>query len=213
VSRPSTPAEIKDAIKKYEKRVDDVVTAQFQVGMWWKLLGSRYVDQKMYGEALDAYQHAVEFFPTNQNLHYWVGLCAGTMAGTVHTNGAPPLPYGDVRATGDPRLAYLRTAESAYLRALELEGRYARPLYALGVLYTFELDEPDLAVPHLEKLLTIDKQHTQAQLVLARAYYMTGRFDDALALYDRVISQTKSPQWKEEAAANKKVILEETYGR
>ena len=106
---------------------------------------------------------------------------------------------------------YFKLAEEAYLRALELDPRYARALYGLGVLYTFELDEPAKAIPYLETLLEIEKLHTDGMFALARAYYATYEFDKAIEMYDKIIETTKSPEKKAQAEANKKVVLEAAY--
>ena len=60
VSSPTTIEELKDAISKYESRVQDIQLAQTQIGIWYKILGTRYVDNKMYGEALDCFKKALE---------------------------------------------------------------------------------------------------------------------------------------------------------
>ena len=52
VSSPTTEAELKEAIQKYQDRVEDMAQANQQIGIWYKLLGSRYLDSQMYGEAL-----------------------------------------------------------------------------------------------------------------------------------------------------------------
>ena len=49
--------------------------------------------------------------------------------------------------------------------------------------------------------------------VLARAYYVTGRYDEAVSLYDRIISTTKSDEKKKEAEANKRIVLDTSYVR
>lgn len=46
VSRPTSEAELKEAIRKYEKRVSDIMVAENRIGIWYKILGSRYMDQK-----------------------------------------------------------------------------------------------------------------------------------------------------------------------
>ena len=129
VSSPTTIEELKDAISKYESRVQDIQLAQTQIGIWYKILGTRYVDNKMYGEALDCFKKALEFYPDNQNIHYYVGLCAGYMAKASY----------DFEGTGlnSRKENYLRLSEQAYLTAIQIENRYGRALYALGVLYTF----------------------------------------------------------------------------
>lgn len=47
VESPTTVEELKDAIEKYQKRVADIQLAQSQIGIWYKILGTRYLDQKM----------------------------------------------------------------------------------------------------------------------------------------------------------------------
>ena len=83
VDNPTTIEELKDAIKKYQERVADVQLAQSQIGIWYKILGTRYLDNKMYGEALKAFQEALTYYPDNQNLYYYVGVCAGYMSHTA----------------------------------------------------------------------------------------------------------------------------------
>ncbi|MFA6856276.1 MAG: tetratricopeptide repeat protein [Treponema sp.] len=205
VSSPTTIDEYKAAVKKYEKRVADIELAQQQIGIWYKILGSRYLDQKMYGEALKCYQKAIEFYPDNQNLYYYVGVCAGYMAHSA-------LDY-DAVANPEKKFNYLKLAESAYLRAVTIEPQYVRAMYGLGVLYVFELDESDKAIPYLEKLLTIDKGHTDAKFVLANAYYRSGQMQKAADMYDDIIKTTKDPEKKAAAQENKKQVLDSSYGQ
>ena len=207
VDSPSTEAELKEAITKYQARVADNQLASQQVGIWYKMLAVRYLDSKMYGEALKNFQNAIQFHPTNQNLYYYVGLCAGYMAKASLDYTASGV------TTTTEKYNYLKLAESAYLRAIELEPKYGRALYGLGVLYVFELDQSEKAIPHLEKLISFDTRNFDAMFVLARAYYMTGEFDRAASLYDRIASQTKSEQKKAEALSNKKIVLDASYSK
>jgi tetratricopeptide (TPR) repeat protein len=199
VSSPTTIEEFQAAIKKYGTRVEDVTQAQSQIGIWYKLLATRYLDNEMYGEALKTFQKAIEYYPTNANLYYYVGLCAGRMAQSAL----------DYNATGNTSLKfnYLKLSESAYQRALAIEPRYVRSLYGLSVLYVFELDEPDKAVPLLEKLLTIETKHIDAMFVLARAYYSVYQFDKSVSMYDKIISIAPANR-KSDAESNKRIVLE-----
>lgn len=54
--------------------------AEERIGIWYKILGSRYMDQKMYKKALKAFQSALEYYPENQNLFYQAGLAASLTA-------------------------------------------------------------------------------------------------------------------------------------
>lgn len=200
VSSPTTAEELKEAISKYENRINDIMIAEQQTGIWWKILGYRYLEEGMYGDALNAYEKAIMYYPTNPNLYYYVGLCAGYMA-------EASLDYS---ATGDmsKRENLLKLSESAYSRAIELNPNYTRALYGLAVLYVFELDESEKAIPLLEKLLTIETRDTDAMFVLARAYYVNYEFQLAIDMYDRIIATSSSEEAKAEAEANKKIVMD-----
>ena len=203
LSNPTTVDELKDAIKKYGERAADIQLANGQIGIWYKILGTRYIDQKMYGEALKCFQEALKFYPDNQNLYYYIGVCAGYMSHSAMDFGAS--------GSSEVKYNYLKLAEEAYLRAISIEDRYVRALYGLGVLYVFELDEPEKAIPHLEKALTIDTKNIDAMFVLARAYYSTYEFDKSAQVYDKIIATTKSAQTKATAEENKKIVLDAAY--
>ncbi len=203
VSNPQTEEEIAEAIKKYQKRVEDIIAAENQIGIWYKILGVRYLDNGMYEKALEAFKSAAEYHTDNQNLYYYIGVCAGHMA-----NAELEYPGGGAEKM---RNAYLALAESAYLRALELEPRYVRSLYGLSVLYTFELNKADEAVPLLERLLTIDTKHVDAMFVLARAYYMVYEHQAAADMYDRILHTTKNQAKRAKAEENKKKVLDDLY--
>lgn len=204
VQSPTTIDELKDAIKKYQDRVLDIQLANSQIGIWYKMLATRYLDAKMYGEALKAFQTAIQYYPANQNLYYYVGVCAGYMA-------KASLDYNATGATSTEKFNYLKLSESAYLRAIEIEPRYVRSLYGLGVLYVFELDQCEKAIPYLETALDVETKNTDIMFVLARAYYVQGEYDKAVVLYDRIISITRSDTKKKEAEANKKIVLDTSY--
>lgn len=204
VGSPTTEQELKEAIKKYQNRVTDIQLANSQIGIWYKMLATRYLDAKMYGEALKTFQTALQYYPANQNLYYYVGVCAGYMA-------KASLDFEATGGTSAERFNYLKLAESAYLRAIELEPRYVRSLYGLGVLYVFELDQCQKAIPHLETALSVETKNTDIMFVLARAYYVEGRYDEAVNLYDRIISLTKSEAKKKNAEENKKIVLDASY--
>jgi cytochrome c-type biogenesis protein CcmH/NrfG len=46
-----------------------------------------------------------------------------------------------------------------------------------------------------------------AMFVLARAYYMTERYDAAVDLYDRIIARSKNEEVKRQAQSNREYIL------
>ncbi len=206
VGSPTTVEELQAAIKKYQDRVMDIQLANGQVAIWYKMLGVRYLDAKMYGEALKCFQAALQFYPDNENLYYYTGLCAGYMS---HAS----LDFGGT-GSNQEKMNYLRLAEEAYNRAVTINPRYTRALYALGVLYVYEFKNcEDKAIPHMEALLDIDTKNIDAMFILARAYFSTNQYEKSVALYDKIISLTKSDAKKQEAINNKKYVMDSAYAQ
>ena len=209
VQNPTTIDELKEAISKYEERVEDVVSATEQTGIWYKILATRYIDKSMYGEALEALQMAIQTFPSNQNLFYYIGVCAGYMAKADIDYSTTP--DNSSFKTMD-RDSYLKLSESGYLRAIEIQSDYSRALYGLGVLYVFEMGESEKAIPYLETFLSIQKSDINGMFVLARAYFDEGEYDKAVDLYDKIANTTSLENRTAEAMQNKQQVLDMSYG-
>lgn len=203
VDHPTSIEELKDAISKYERRVADIQLANQQIAIWNKMLGTRYLDAKMYGEAMKCFQKALETYPDNQNLYYWVGVCAGYMAHQA-------MDYSGSGSTVT-RMNYLKLAEDAYSRAIKIDDRFVRALYGLSVIYVFELGESQKAIPYLEKIMEIETKDFNAMFVLARAYYENYEFDKAVKIYDKIIASTKAADIINAAEENKKQVLDAAY--
>ena len=73
---PGNIEEIKKGIEKYDSEAQELVEKNAKIGIWYKILGTRYLDRKMYGKALESFQSALEFYPENPNLYYYVGVSA-----------------------------------------------------------------------------------------------------------------------------------------
>jgi tetratricopeptide (TPR) repeat protein len=196
---PQTIEDLRKAIALYEKKIDAHVQDAAQTGVYWKILGSRLIDKRLYREALEALEQASRYYPEDETVHYLIGLSSGITAKSDY--------FSEAEAA-----SLFRTAEQAYLRAIDIDDRYAKALYGLAVLYVFELERPAEAVPYLERFLDISKSDTDAMFVLARAYYMTENYEAAVGLYDRIIGLTKDPEKKAQAGANKQQVMDRWYG-
>lgn len=194
VSNPNTEAELKEAIRKYEKRVDDIMIAEGRIGIWYKILGLRYMDQKMYKKALEAFQSALEYYPENQNLFYQAGLAASLTAKNS-------LDF-ELTGTDIEKKRYFSLAVSAYTRALEIDPKHSKAVYALSVLYIFELNRPAEAIPILEKIAEWEKKPIDHLFLLGAAYYMTGENEKAIAVYEHIIEISSSAEKKAQAENN-----------
>ncbi len=103
---------------------------------------------------------------------------------------------------------YYALAVSSYKRAIEIEPKYSKAISALSVLYLFELDKPQEAIPLLESVVEREQKPLQHLFLLARAYYMIGENEKAVSAYEKIISLTGSAEQKKEAENNIKLIRE-----
>jgi tetratricopeptide (TPR) repeat protein len=195
---PATVEELKAAIAANEKKIESYVNDVAQTGIYWKILASRLQDRGLHGEALHALQNAAYYLPEDPSIQYNTGLSAGLMAKSSHA-----FPGSE----NVEREEYFSLAEKAFLRAIELDGRYLSPKYGLGVLYVFELDRAEDAIPHLLKYLEISRNDVDTMFVLARAYYVVKDYEAAIALYDRIIILTRDEQKRKDAQNNRQLIM------
>jgi tetratricopeptide (TPR) repeat protein len=199
---PETIEDLREAIALYEERIEQHLRDAAQTGIYWKILASRLIDRELYREALEALERAASYYPADPSVLYQTGLAAARVAKSAL----------DFRNTGETAERYYALAESGYLGALRLDEGYARAYYALGVLYVFELDRPEEALPYLIRYLELRSGDVDGMFVLARAYYSTGRYQEALDLYDEIIGRTRDKDTRLEAERNKQAVLDRYYG-
>jgi tetratricopeptide (TPR) repeat protein len=206
---PETIEGLRAAIAAYEDQIELNVKEGAQTGVYWKILATRLADRGMHRDALDALEQALYYNAEDPTLFYLTGLSAAIVAKSS-------LDFPGGAASGGPGVSgadkYFALAESAYLRAVDLDPSYAKPRYGLGVLYIFELDRPAEAIPHLSRYLEMMSSDVDAMFALARAYYMTENYGDAIELYDRILARTKDQGRKAEAQSNKEYIMGQLYG-
>jgi tetratricopeptide (TPR) repeat protein len=200
---PETIQGLRTAINAYEAKIEQHVKDAAQTGIYWKILAYRLQDKGLYGEALEALEQAISYNPVDSALHYMVGVSAGIVAkSSLNFEGSP----GNLT-----RDNYFTLSENGYLRAISLDERYVKPLYGLGVLYTFELGRPREAIPYLLRGLEISPD-VDTMFVLARSYYMIESYQEAVAVYERIVEFTKDPDKRNEAQSNRQRILDIIYG-
>jgi tetratricopeptide (TPR) repeat protein len=194
---PETIDGLRKAIALYEDQIERNVREGAQTGAYWKILAIRLADKNMHNDALDAFERAIYFNTEDPTIYYLNGLSAASAAKSL---------VGVSTAVDKEKNRLFKLSENSYLRALELDATYAKPMYGLGILYVFELDRPKDAIPYLERYLKIMTSDVSALFILARAYYSIGNYSDALECYDRIIDRTKDKKIKEEALNNKDII-------
>jgi len=187
---PETIEGLRQAIALYEDQIERNVREGAQTGVYWKILATRLADRSMHHDALSALEKAIRFNSEDAALYYLTGVSAGYVAKSV---------VGFSPGSEREKDHYLKLAENSYLRALELDVTYTRPMYGLGVLYAFELDRPEDAITHLERYLQIQPSDIPALFVLARAYFMIENLPRASDIYQRISERTRDRNIKEEA--------------
>ena len=184
--------ELKAAIREYRDILEMKIYAARNLGIYYKILGKLYFDNRMYKLGAEAFDKAVEIDPENPILFYYAGLCRARYSKSVS---------GEASA-----YAMLRLAEKNYLRAVELDNNYTRAMYALSVLYVFEMDKPDEAVELLEKLLEIEKYNFDAMFLLANSYIRMGLLDRADRTYLRIINNAGDSSYRRQAEQNRNAL-------
>jgi tetratricopeptide (TPR) repeat protein len=80
------------------------------------------------------------------------------------------------------------------------------------VLYVFDLNRPEDAIVHLQRVLEISRGDLDAMFVLARAFYMIGDFRSAIDLFDRIITLTRDDQTRMAAQSNREIVMRRLHG-
>jgi len=200
---PETIDGLRQAIALYEDQIERNVKEGAQTGVYWKILAIRFADRNMHNDALEALERAVYFNSEDPVLFYLTGVSAANAAKSVIGFS----PNADLEKN---RLYNL--SENGYLRALEIDVTYARPMYGLAVLYVFELDRPKDAVTYLERYIQLSPSDMSAMFVLARAHFMLEEYKQAVEIYDRIINRTRDKGMREEAQSNRDYIQGIIYG-
>ncbi len=103
-------------------------------------------------------------------------------------------------------LGRMDEAYDALVLAIKQQGfRYAEASYNLGKLYAVR-DEADLAISEWTRALTVQPDHVDAAIALARAYAVTGKAERGLEVIDMTLRRTNGNQRleaaRDEIAAN-----------
>jgi tetratricopeptide (TPR) repeat protein len=191
--------DLKRGIDRYQAEVDRKVSAAQNLGVYWKMLALKYVDNGMYGLALDALDEAAAVYPENQILFYYMGISAARAAKGVVSDAAE-------------QARLFARSETAYRRAIYLEPAYVNALYGLSVLLALELGRAEEAKPLLETVLAREPKNLDALFLLGRIAYTEGRYEDAVGYYDRILAARPAEALRDQAQQNKQQATGALYG-
>lgn len=184
---------LKKGVSFYEKEVERTVKASKQIGIYYRMLALEYMSLEMYSEAFKSIEQAVEYFPTSPKLYYYGGVSAAQMSIAV---------FNEQKSA-----EYLELAEKYYLRALKIDPYYNDALYAVSVLYIFELNRPFEAEKYLELLVQRSRTNYDAMFMLARVKVLRGELDEAIELYSVVEEKSSEEESRQKAKENRLKLL------
>lgn len=191
-------AELETGIRKYRQEVERKVQASDQLGVYYRMLAVRYMELGMFQQAYGALEEARQIYPENPILLYYAGICAARLA--------------QAQAEAEERRQWLERAERHYRRALVLDPLHSDTLYALSVLYVYELARPQEAEALLLRLLEREKRNADALFLLGGVYYGSGRLEDAQGVYRQLEGLGLPEDRRRQAEENLKTIEEELHG-
>jgi cytochrome c-type biogenesis protein CcmH/NrfG len=188
-------AELEKDVAKYKALVEEKVATADTLGAYHKLLALAYLDKAMYGKALEAIEDAIRIQPEQHALFIYRAISAARFAKALKDEAE--------------KARYMKIAEDSYLRAISLSPSSTQALYGLAVLYVYELDRAENALPLVEKILRKESRNVDALFLLAATHYLMGNMEAALETYDKIIATSNAGTRRDEAKKNKERILEE----
>ncbi len=186
--------ELEEGIKEYTDDVERVVKANAEIGIYYRMLALEYIDLEMYHYALNNLEKAMEFYPTHSVLSFYAGLAKANIARAE---------ISEIK-----RLSLFQEAESYYITAVRIRKGYANAMYALAVIYMFDLNRPEEAAPLLEEILSLDPHNWEAKILYARFKVVSGDIDAAIDLYNEISEDAWDDEMKEQAGRNRDSLLE-----
>ncbi len=186
--------ELRESVRTLESSVEQRMRDHEYLGRYHKILAIEYINREMYGPALRELEAAIEIHTENPVLFYYAAIAAARQAKSTREAGRRSELYED--------------SEWYYKRAIELRPQYRSALYGLAVLYLFELESPDEAEPHLNRLLELRPSNWEAQFLKARMRVMQGRLEEAIEVYDRIAADASASGQREAALRNKRELQE-----
>lgn len=178
-------AQLKSDIKRVDREINETIEGLRDRGTYYKLIGLKFMDYKMWPQGIEAFDQALNIYPDNSRLHYYRAVCLGQTG------------INESQQTLSQDL--LRRAERDYLRAAELDRIYTSPLWGLAILYIYEMDRGSEAGVILDRLLKIEPSNERAIFLRAELYQAQGDRLRAIELYHKLEVDGKDKDIKEEA--------------
>jgi len=186
-------SELEEHVERFSDEVQDLVEETGKLGIYYKMLALEYMDQEMYGPAREYFLKSLEIYPSNHVVQYYTGLASAQTVGA--------------QASEAQRTSRLEEAAYHYQRAAELKRNYFEALYALSVLYIFELDRALEAEEYVQRALEVRPGSQKTRFLLAAIRVRQNRYEEAIEIYDQIIEETEDATMQQRARENREQLL------
>jgi len=194
---PDKIKEIKKEINHWEKQLNDAITASKNTGRYYRVLGLKFLDYKMFAPARDSFSRALEITPENARLYYYRAVSISRLAIS--------------RDNPEETQKELLLSEKDYKRAISLDPKFMSPYYSLAILYIYELARPFEAEPYLKKYLDVERSDGRALLLYGQLLEQMGQPEKAVDQYTKLIALSGYTEEKKQAETYLKRIREESF--
>jgi tetratricopeptide (TPR) repeat protein len=194
---PEKIREIRKEINRWEKELNDAITAGKNTGRYYRVLGLKFLDYKMFSPARDSFSRALEITPENGRLYYYRAVAVSRLAIS--------------RDNPAEKLEELTLAERDYLKAILLEPQFMSPYYSLAILYIYELSRPFEAEPYLRKYLDMERSDGRALLLYGQLMEQMGKPEKAMDQYTKLLALSGFTEEQKQAEIYLKRIREESF--
>ncbi len=165
---------IKKELDHWEKELNKAITAGRNTGRFYKALGLKYMDYKMFGPGVESFSKALEISPENARVLYYRGVSLGRLAMTMEN----PLKKEET----------LKQVEQDYKQAIRLEPRYMPPYLSLSILYIYEFLDYPAAKPFLETYLKVERSNGKALLLYGQLLEELNAPEKAMDQYTKLLA-------------------------
>ena len=160
--------EIGVKIAKLEQEPVKDVTTVGRLAQQYLLLGTLYLEKRMWDMAIDAMQKSMKYGESGPAVFYQMGLA-----------------YANKGYDFDNQQDF-ETAESYYRKSLEKAPKYDDATYGLAILLFYHRNGQQEAMNLLAELIGRNPAFYPARFAQARFYYETGNRESALQVYERL---------------------------
>lgn len=158
----------KEKIAAIEKNPD--AKSNYKLGELYSSLGSKYLDKKMWDNAIDALNNSLKNGKHEPGIFHSLAVAYANKA----------------KDTGDAGL--YDKAEHNYRQALEINSGYSESIYGLAIILFYHKDDRQKAVSMVNELAMKNPANYDARFALGRFHYELEDLEKSLQVYESLYS-------------------------